>query len=298
MTGEPDRILLILPTWVGDVVMATPFIRSLFDRFPQAEITLLMNRHLYSVLEGSPWAASCVFWPPRKKSPEAKQQHKALLAALRAQKFDLAVMLPNSLRSAWLSFRSGARRRVGFNRDGRGLLLTDRVPVPNRANGSYEPMPLCDYYAVLAEALGMGHPGDGLQLFLTEADDRAVEQRLRAEGLPVPPLLAQADGRSFYRVEAGRRQYLAVDGVYKDLVRPKGVTTDRDGNVYVIESYYDHLLIYNQDGELLLPIGGTGNDIGRFFLPAGAWSDDRDRIFVADMFNARVVIFRYVSAGA
>ncbi len=198
MTGEPDRILLILPTWVGDVVMATPFIRSLFDRFPQAEITLLMNRHLYSVLEGSPWAASCVFWPPRKKSPEAKQQHKALLAALRAQKFDLAVMLPNSLRSAWLSFRSGARRRVGFNRDGRGLLLTDRVPVPNRANGSYEPMPLCDYYAVLAEALGMGHPGDGLQLFLTEADDRAVEQRLRAEGIkPEQPLVVLCPGANF-----------------------------------------------------------------------------------------------------
>jgi len=48
-------------------------------------------------------------------------------------------------------------------------------------------------------------------------------QKLRAEGLPVPPLLAQADGRSFYRVEAGRRQYLTVDGVYKDLVRPDGV---------------------------------------------------------------------------
>ena len=40
------------------------------------------------------------------------------------------------------------------------------------------------------------------------------------------------------------------------------------------------------------------NEIGRFFLPAGIWSDGDDRIFVADMFNARVVIFRYVSAGA
>ena len=104
-------------------------------------------------------------------------------------------------------------------------------------------------------------------------------------------IFAKGDGRSLGQI--GRR------GLYVgNLVRPKGVTTDRDGNVYVIESYYDHLLIYNQDGELLLPIGGTGNDIGRFFLPAGAWSDDRDRIFVADMFNARVVIFRYVSAGA
>lgn len=104
-------------------------------------------------------------------------------------------------------------------------------------------------------------------------------------------VFAKDDGRSLGQI--GRR------GLYVgNLVRPKGVTTDSDGNVYVVESYYNHLLIYNQGGEFLLPIGGMGNDIGQFVLPAGIWSDERDRIFVADMFNARVVIFRYVGAGA
>jgi DNA-binding beta-propeller fold protein YncE len=104
-------------------------------------------------------------------------------------------------------------------------------------------------------------------------------------------VFAKEDGRSLGQI--GRR------GLYVgNLVRPKGVTTDSDGNVYVVESYHDHLLIYSQGGDFLLPIGGTGNEIGRFYLPAGAWSDGRDRIFVADMFNARVVIFRYVGAGA
>ena len=100
-------------------------------------------------------------------------------------------------------------------------------------------------------------------------------------------VFAKEDGRSLGRI--GRR------GLYVgNLVRPKGVTTDSDGNVYIVESYHDHLLIYSQGGEFLLPIGGTGNEVGRFYLPAGAWSDDRGRIFIADMFNARVVIFRYV----
>ena len=36
--SEPRSVLLVLPTWVGDVVMATPFIRSVFQRFPEAEI--------------------------------------------------------------------------------------------------------------------------------------------------------------------------------------------------------------------------------------------------------------------
>ena len=82
-----------------------------------------------------------------------------------------------------------------------------------------------------------------------------------------------------------------------NMVRPKGVAVDSSGNIYVVESYYDHLLIYDEDGQFLLPIGGTGSDVGQFFLPAGMWSDKTDRIFVADMFNSRVVIFRYVGTG-
>lgn len=79
-----------------------------------------------------------------------------------------------------------------------------------------------------------------------------------------------------------------------NMVRPKGVTVDSDGNIYVVESYHDHLLIYDSEGRFLLPIGGNGTSIGEFFLPAGAWSDADDRIFIADMFNGRVVIFQFV----
>jgi len=48
-------------------------------------------------------------------------------------------------------------------------------------------------------------------------------ERLRAEGLAVPPLLRMAKGRKFYRTEAGRLQYLTVTGDYRDVVRPDGV---------------------------------------------------------------------------
>lgn len=48
-------------------------------------------------------------------------------------------------------------------------------------------------------------------------------ERLRADGLPVPPLLAAAAGRPFYRTEAGRLQFLGADGTYRDVRRPEGV---------------------------------------------------------------------------
>lgn len=82
-----------------------------------------------------------------------------------------------------------------------------------------------------------------------------------------------------------------------DLVRPKGVAVDNERNVYVVESYYDHLLVFGRDGEFLLPIGGTGIGAGRFYLPAGVWVDGRNRVFVADMFNGRVAVFQFLGGG-
>lgn len=85
--------------------------------------------------------------------------------------------------------------------------------------------------------------------------------------------------------------------VLGNLVRPKGVAVDSEGNVYVVESYYDSLLVFNPRGELLLPIGGTGTATGRFYLPAGVWVDARNRVHVADMFNGRVVLFQFLGGG-
>lgn len=82
-----------------------------------------------------------------------------------------------------------------------------------------------------------------------------------------------------------------------NLVRPKGVAVDNEGHVYVVESYYDHLLVFDRQGEYLLPIGGTGQETGRFFLPAGVWVDSRNRVYVADMFNGRVMVFQFLGGG-
>jgi DNA-binding beta-propeller fold protein YncE len=82
------------------------------------------------------------------------------------------------------------------------------------------------------------------------------------------------------------------------LSMPKGVALDSDGNVYVVESLHDHLLVFNRKGEFLLPIGGTGYSSGNFYLPAGLWIDSRNRVYVADMFNGRVVTYLYLGGEA
>jgi DNA-binding beta-propeller fold protein YncE len=82
-----------------------------------------------------------------------------------------------------------------------------------------------------------------------------------------------------------------------NLVRPKGVAVDSENNLYVIESYHDHLLIFDEQARFLLPIGGAGKASGSFYLPGGVWIDRGNRVFVADTFNGRVAVFQFLGGG-
>jgi DNA-binding beta-propeller fold protein YncE len=94
---------------------------------------------------------------------------------------------------------------------------------------------------------------------------------------------------------AGLARSFGTRGLYVgNMVRPKGVAVDSEGNVYVVESYHDHLLVFDRSGAFLMAIGGVGQDAGRFYLPAGVWTDAKNRVFVADMFNGRVAVFQFL----
>jgi DNA-binding beta-propeller fold protein YncE len=79
-----------------------------------------------------------------------------------------------------------------------------------------------------------------------------------------------------------------------NLVRPKGVAADDEGNIYVVESMHDTLLVFDRSGRFLMALGGTDGGSGNFYLPAGVWVDERGRVFVADMFNGRVAVFQFL----
>lgn len=104
-------------------------------------------------------------------------------------------------------------------------------------------------------------------------------------------VLEAASGR-FVRQFGTRGLYVG------NLVRPKGVAVDTEGNVYVVESYHDHLLVFDRRGNFLMGIGGVGVGSGKFYLPAGVWTDRLNRVFVADMFNGRVVLFQHLGGGS
>jgi 3-hydroxyacyl-CoA dehydrogenase len=83
---------------------------------------------------------------------------------------------------------------------------------------------IADEIAAVDAAMRLGYNWKwGLFELLDRIGPAWFRARLTAEGVAVPPLLERVGDRTFYQVEAGRLQYMTVEGDYADLVRPDGV---------------------------------------------------------------------------
>lgn len=169
-----QKLVVVMPTWLGDCVMATPTLRALRELYPQASITALTGAAVQPILAPSPWIDAFITTTKRDRPLK-------LARRLAAERFDMAVLLPNSFRAAAVTATARIPRRVGYQRDGRGVLLTDRL-VPMRSSHGYVPVPTRDYYLALARYLGAVDPDPTMELFTRSEDDAAADQLLARAG--------------------------------------------------------------------------------------------------------------------
>src|ERR671913_15952 len=181
--SDPSKILIVQPSWVGDAVMATPTLRALRELYPQAHISYLMRRYVKPLYGGMPWADQFITYRTGKtKAKAGKGDFFDLAARLRAGRFDLAILLPNSFKSALVCKMARIPRILGYERDGRGFLLTDRL-LPSKDRGKFVPSPIVKYYLGLAHYLGSTHRDLKLELFVTPAEEREASEVFARCGL-------------------------------------------------------------------------------------------------------------------
>jgi heptosyltransferase-2 len=175
------RVGIFLPNWIGDIVMATPTIRALRRQVgSDGKLIGILRPYVVDVLSGSSWLDEVICYD--------KQPGRFLVAGredydkLRAAEMDRVVLLTNSLRTAWMAWRSGARERIGYAGDARRWLLSTRVSRP-RASGRL-PLPTIDGYLRIAAAAGCATDDRRLELATTDADEQAAENVWQELGLP------------------------------------------------------------------------------------------------------------------
>jgi heptosyltransferase-2 len=176
------RLGVFLPNWVGDVVMATPALRTLRKMVgPSGRLIGILRPYVAEVLVGTTWLDEYVFC--ERPNTLRGRLSRSPSQAVRAAKLDRIVLLTNSWRTAWLAWRSGARERIGYRRDGRSWMLTKSIIEPKQANG--KPVATLDGYLTLAEAAGGTIESTQLELATTAADEHAADEVWKRLRLPV-----------------------------------------------------------------------------------------------------------------
>ncbi|MDP6371651.1 MAG: lipopolysaccharide heptosyltransferase II [Vicinamibacterales bacterium] len=143
---DPARLVVVTPSWLGDIVMALPSIVALRRHFASSHLALALPRVMTSIaraLSGSDIPNAVV---PLDGGRAGVADDAARLAD---GGYDTAILFPNSFRSAWVVHKAAIAERWGYRADFRGWLLTRGIKRPKR--GGHQ----ADYYRALVSALGV-----------------------------------------------------------------------------------------------------------------------------------------------
>ncbi len=117
----PRKVLVIRRGGLGDVLMATPLLRSLREHFPSAEICALVSRQAAPGLRSSPWVDQIL------EVPNSRKEWLPLVRRLGKERFDTAFILHRFFAPSLLAWMAGIPRRLGFTWKDHGFALTDSI---------------------------------------------------------------------------------------------------------------------------------------------------------------------------
>jgi heptosyltransferase II len=175
------KILVRAPNWIGDAVMAIPALKSIRRARAGCEISILARPAVADLLSAEAFADHVLQYDFRG-CHQGWMGRERLAGELRREKFDIAVLLPNSFEAAWLGWRAGIPERIGYARDGRGLLLTRAIRAPQAGE---IPKHESHYYLELLRRAGWieaAQPLERPRLHISNSAREAAEAVLRRAG--------------------------------------------------------------------------------------------------------------------
>ncbi len=217
-----ERILLIKPSAVGDVIHTLPVLAKLRGRYPHAQIDWLLTPPIAELVRHHPALSHTLLFPRQEIARLGQLRGAAaslfrLLAAVRGNGYDLVIDLHGQFRSAALTLASGARVRVGFDRprrdvwdrpgrrlveeayrhgwtgarEGAWLAYTHRIPIPTLD------VHAVDRYLWLGPLLGLDDGPPEFHVPVPAAAEARFADLLRVEGVADGPLAVLVPGTTW-----------------------------------------------------------------------------------------------------
>jgi heptosyltransferase-2 len=184
-----QNTLIWLPSPMGDAILCTPALRAIRRHCPDDAIWLYASGVVRSVLSPNHFGSSWI--DQRSDNPFA------VAAEFKKYNFDRAILFKNSFMSALTVLLAGIPVRIGYAREGRGFLLTEKLYPARLEDGRYKPTSMLNYYLALAVQIGAETADRLPELEVSPEDTMALREKLPEIFLADGPLVILVPGGAF-----------------------------------------------------------------------------------------------------
>ena len=181
-----QKLLVRMPNWIGDFIMALPLLHDLKRRFPDALLTVMCLDTLTPLLQENPFVDDVFTFSKTRKTHDA-----GIIDRLRKESYDVGILVTNSFSSAWWLSQGGIKQTVGFKRLDRWFLVQNQQK-PIKTSHQV------DEYKTLLTSLGLPVSETAPELFLSSDEKEQVHRFLLTYGLSsADPVLGVNPGAAY-----------------------------------------------------------------------------------------------------
>ncbi len=191
MQDAKYEILVWLPSPMGDAILCTPALRAIRRHFKSSRISFFANEAVRKVL--SPSRFNDIWIQQHGKNPFK------IVKTFKEHNFTHAILFKNSFSSALAAFMAGIPVRIGYAREGRGFLLTEKLYPSKSSAAKFKPSSMVCYYLAVSSQLGAGATDVSLELLTDPQDDKSLRTRFPEIAEPKGPIVVIVPGGAFGR---------------------------------------------------------------------------------------------------
>jgi heptosyltransferase-2 len=189
MQNTKYKILVWLPSPMGDAVLCTPALRAIHRHFKSSQIAFFANEVVCKILSPSHFNDIWLL-------QHGKNLFK-IVKTLKAHNFTHAVLLKNSFSSALAVFLAGIPTRIGYARECRDFLLTDKLYPPKLSAARFAPFSMVDYYLAIPSLFGTDTSDKSLELLVDSQEEKKLRTKFPEISESKGPVVVLVPGGAF-----------------------------------------------------------------------------------------------------
>lgn len=192
------KILVRAPNWIGDAVLCLPAIEVIKSAYPQAEITVLARPWVSPVFLNSSFVKGVADYDTSGRHAGIFGRLK-LIKDIKKKNFDMAVLFQNAFEAAMIVFLAKIPIRIGYDRDFRGMLLTNPIKFSSDIKNAHQVFYYLNIVNRLNESYGLQPSALSYQpkICLTEGEKVWAKKFLQEKGINDEILIGMAPGASY-----------------------------------------------------------------------------------------------------